>query len=132
MHGRGPLTVVQVAEANEFGAGKVPARAWLRKWADTRGQRVVANLREAILKMIRNQAFLDHTGIDDAAADARADLQAQILDGHVTPANAPATLARKAPETRPLFEKGQLVEAAQAEVRAGAPLNWDFSTRGAP
>jgi hypothetical protein len=131
-HGEGPLTVAQVAEANEFGVGKIPARAWIRKWADQRGTQVVNRLREAILTMVRAQHFMDHSGIDAVAAEARDDLAAQITDGKITPPNAQATLRRKAPETRPLFDTGQMVEAAQAEVRAQAPLNWDFSTRGRP
>jgi hypothetical protein len=116
-HDKGPLTVYEVAAVNEFGGGIIPARLWLRGWV-TRGeafftQRIVNVMRNMIL----TQKF-SSVPFGEVAEDMMKSIRARIEDGQIKPANAPLTLAKKRPETRPLYEHGQLVRSIHGRVEA--------------
>lgn len=116
-HGQGPLTVVQVAAVNEFGGGRIPARMWLRGWL-TRGEAFfVQRIKNAMVSMVRTQKF-SSAPFGDIAQELMLSIRAPILEGKIKPDNAALTLAKKKPETRPLFEHGQFVEAIQGRVEA--------------
>ncbi len=117
VHDQGPLTVYEVAAVNEFGGGKIPARMWLRGWVTRNSARFVEMIKSDMLGMVRTQKF-QVAPFERTTEALVASLRAPIVSGQIKPANAPATLARKAPETRPLFEHGQLVAAIKSKLRA--------------
>lgn len=133
VHDKGPLSVVDVAAQNEFGAGNIPARMWLRGWVPGRAEKVVAQIRAAVVDAVRRQRF-EQGPFETIVEGLMQSLRGRITSGEIRPVNAPRTLANKAPETRPLFEHGQLVaaikgrlQAANTAGRAGrgaAAINW--------
>ncbi len=131
-HDQGPLSVIEVAAVNEFGGGRIPARKWLRGWTDS-GQGVknaVAAIRAAMLGAVRMQKF-EQAPFDAVARDVMWGIRGRILSGMIRPVNAPATLARKAPETRPLLEHGQMADAIHGRLQASSPggVNWKSEAR---
>ncbi len=130
-HGKGPMSIVDVAAVNEFGNGRIPARMWLRGWVSKHQRRVVAQIRAAMVNMARTQKYQSGPFVEIQTGIKRS-LKAQILSGLITPPNAPLTLAKKAPETRPLLKHGQLVTAIEGELRArneSGSINWNHKTR---
>jgi hypothetical protein len=120
VHGQGPLNVAQVAAVNEFGGGRIPARMWLRGWKGV--QAITQAIRGTMVDMIWSQKF-ESTPFGQIAEDLMNSLRTPIVTGAIQPANAPLTLAKKKPETRPLFEHGQLVQAIQGRVEANNGWN---------
>jgi hypothetical protein len=116
-HDNGPLDVFEVAAVNEFGGGRIPARMWLRGWVSRNRTRIVADIRRVMQDMARRQDYRS-APFEQVTEDVMKSLQDQILSGSMRPANAKSTLANKAPETRPLFEFGQLVHAIRGRLRA--------------
>jgi hypothetical protein len=125
-HDEGPLSVVEVAAVNEFGAGKIPARMWLRGWVPLGAKRVVEQIRSAMQGMARTQRY-ESRPFEQIAHGLMSSIRGRILAGEIKPANAAATLARKAPETRPLVEHGQMADAIHGRLRATngeGSINW--------
>jgi len=116
-HGLGPLDVYEVAAVNEFGGGNIPSRPWLRGWVTRNQARVVASIKRAMLTMVSTQKF-SVAPFSDIANHIMLSLRERITSGKIKPANAPSTLARKAPETRPLYDQGELVGAIHGRVTA--------------
>lgn len=127
-HGDSDLTVGEVALVNEFGRDNIPARMWFRRWAQKAARGVAADIQRALVFMAQKQQY-DNLGLLPwAARKARDDLRDVALSGSITPANAPATLARKAPETRPMIDTQQLVNSIESAITGGK--GWNFKTRG--
>jgi hypothetical protein len=125
-HQGGPLTVVEVAEINEFGsaAARIPARPWLRGWADNApAKKIVTQIRAALVNMVKTQNFAPEP-MQAVTVATLTSMASQFLDGKMQP-NAPLTLAKKAPEKRPLIETQQLVQALRARLVAALP-GWNF------
>lgn len=116
-HDEGPLTVYDVAAVNEFGGGKIPARMWLRGWVPRFAPAYVTRIRDAMVQAVRTQKFQPGP-FSEIARDIMHSLRGRILRGEIKPANAPLTLAKKAPETRPLLEHGWLVAAIHGRLKA--------------
>lgn len=118
IHQKGPFTVAEVAAVNEFGAGKIPPRPWLRGWADgPRAKDVVKMIRGAMQAMARTQMF-ESAPFEDITNWVLNSIREQFLQGTLRPANAPLTLKNKAPETRPLVETHQLEQALRGRLDA--------------
>ncbi len=113
----GELTVAQVANIQEFGAGDVPARSWLRRWAQKYQAMVVKMLRAELTKMAKKQDY-DLRPLEPIANIATSTMRQQFVGGEIRPLNAPSTLARKAPETRPLIWTGQMTRSIFSKLRA--------------
>lgn len=125
-HDQGPLSVVEVGAVNEFGGGNIPARMWLRGWVPVGAKKIVEQIRDAMQGMARTQKYTRGPFVR-ITHNVMAGIRGRILSGQITPANAPATLARKAPETRPLVEHGQLAAAIHGRLRATngeGTINW--------
>lgn len=111
----GGLTVAEVAEINEFGHG-VPARSFVRAWADDSEAEIRAQAKSAAERVVK--------GTDPGAASDQAGLwavgsmQARIAGG-IEPANAPSTIAKKGSDT-PLINTGQLRASIRHKVLEGA------------
>jgi hypothetical protein len=126
------LTVGQVAAINEFGntAANIPSRPAFRAWAAMHGTKFRAQMGQAIADMVRTQKF-NPGPFERLAMAAQRSLKATIASGQIMPKNAPRTLAKKAPEIRPLIETGQLLRAIGARVRSKRGLlSWNFTTGG--
>lgn len=117
VHDKGPLSVLDVASVNEFGGGKIPARMWLRGWVPKFAPRFVTRIRDTMVRAVRTQKF-DQGAFEPIVYDLMQSLRGRILRGEIRPVNAPATLAKKRPETRPLFEWGQLVASIKGRLRS--------------
>ena len=124
-HGEGPFTVADIAAVNEFGGGIIPSRPWLRGWADgPPAKKIVREIKAALTPMVKAQDFVPGP-LQQVTQNVLTSIASQFLDGTLTPKNAPFTLAKKAPETRPLVERQQLLGALRARLKAAAP-GWDF------
>lgn len=132
-HGDGPLTVGEIATINEFGnsAINLPARKWFRGWVGQHASRVTDQLRRALAEMVRTQKFQAEP-LQVLAQRAQATMVGRIAAGQIGPKNAPSTLAKKSPETRPLVEHGQLMRSIHARVVGKGLLRGliNYSTRG--
>lgn len=125
-HDKGPLTVVEVAAANEFGTPTIPDRQWLRGWVPKGSKLFVQLIRNAMVNMARTQRY-EPGPFERISEDLGISIRGRLLEGLIKPANAPRTLANKAPETRPLVEHGQLAEAIRGQLRAkneSGSINW--------
>lgn len=135
-HQKSGMSVVQVAEVSEFGAGDIPARNWLRAWVPSNARQFAQEIGRALQHMARTQRY-DQAPLMLVAERMRASMRGRILGGKIRPANAAATLAAKAPETRPLVDSGQFVHSIQATVAGraqtrgflGRALNWRGKTK---
>jgi hypothetical protein len=126
----GDLTVAQVAEINEYGGGNTPARMWLRGWAAKHGQRMANLLRSRLREMARTQNYKPDA-LEALAETMQRSMRGHIYSGVIKPKNAPATLARKAPETKPLIDTRQFVRSIRARLTAKAgSINWNYKSRG--
>lgn len=97
------LTVVEVAEINEFGLG-VPARPSISAWADEQGPDFVRRMRDEAANAAR--AKVSPAQRLDALAQVGAGMVQAKISGGVPPPNAPATIAKKGSST-PLINTGQ-------------------------
>lgn len=133
-HAGGDLTVAQVAEINEYGGGNTPARMWLRGWAAKHGQRMTNMLRARLREMARTQNYKPDA-LEALAETMQRSMRGHIYSGVIKPKNAPATLARKAPETKPLIDTRQFVRSIRARLTAKSTgmfrrIDWNYKSRG--
>lgn len=132
-HGDGPMTIGEIATINEFGAAAInlPARKWFRGWVGAHASRVTDQLRTALAQMVRTQKFQAEP-LQVLAKRAQSTMVGRIAAGQIGPKNAPSTLAKKSPETRPLVEHGQLMRSIHAKVTGRGLLRSliNYSTRG--
>lgn len=112
----GGLDVYDVAKVNEFGGGRIPARKWLRGWLPQQKRKMIGLIREVVTPMVRRHKYRPEQ-LSAVAEYAAQTLTKRITSGQIKPVNAPATLARKRPETRPLIEAGNFVRAIRARVQ---------------
>jgi hypothetical protein len=132
VHDQGPLSVVEVAAANEFGGGMIPARLWLRGWTDGGPgvKNIVAAIRAAMQTAARTQKF-EAAPFEQITRDVMWGIRGRILSGLIRPLNAARTLALKAPEARPLVEHGQMADAIRGRLTANSPggITWKSEAR---
>lgn len=111
----GGMTLGEVAEANEFGTDRIPARPFLSSWADEREASALKEMSADVRSAIK-------AGTSPAARlDARAqrfagEVQSRIAGG-IPPPNAESTVERKGSST-PLVDTGQLRSAIRGKVEA--------------
>lgn len=128
------MTVAQVAEINEYGGGRTPARMWLRGWAAKHGQRHTNRLRRLLREMARTQKY-DPRQLEMFADTLNRSMRGVIYSGTIKPKNAAETLAAKSPETRPLIDTKQFVRSIGAKMTAKTTglfrrINWHYKTGG--
>lgn len=100
----GGRSIIDIAEANEFGIG-VPARPFVSGWADEVQGEAVGRMRDesaAALKAGMSPA----KRLDGLAQEWAGEMQGRISAG-IDPPNAPATIAKKGSST-PLIDTGIL------------------------
>lgn len=114
------LSMAELGAVHEYGssAANVPARSWLRTWADLHLTKYRAQVIEEVARMVRTQKFQENAALTKAVQGAARSIKARILGGHITPKDAKATLRRKAPEKRPLVESKEFVNAIHAHLVA--------------
>lgn len=106
------LTLIEVAEINEFGLG-VPPRSFVRAFAEGYEDEHRASARRLCEAVTAGKVEAD-AGLEGLAAKYKAACQARIAGG-IAPANAPSTIAKKGSST-PLIDTGQLRSAIDARV----------------
>lgn len=132
---RGGLTLGALALVHEFGLAllNIPARMWFRGWAATHAPAETRALRNALADMVRKQKF-DAGPLQVIVQRMRATMVGRIAGGLIKPRNAPATLAKKAPENRPLVESQALMRAIQGKLdmrsSGGRGLQGTYKTGG--
>ena len=110
-------TVGEVAAVNEFGMGtRFPSRPALRRWADKGRREHLRHLERVARKAIRRQVFQQSAGVLVAQHFERS-MKAFITGGAPVKKNAPRTLWKKRPETRPLINTGHFVETLRGTFR---------------
>lgn len=108
----GALTVVEVAEVNEYGLGP-PARPFLGPWADSNADTMPRRMREEYEAALKAGAD-PIMRLDALAQVAAGEVQAKISGG-IAPPNAPSTIARKGSST-PLIDTNQLRSSIRGKV----------------
>ncbi len=115
-HADSGMSVGDLAALLEFGGGTIPARMLLRKWEQQHGPRIAKLIQREVATQIRTGEPLE-APLHAIAKEAERSLRATVFGGHVQPENAPSTLKKKAPETRPLIGvTKQLVNTLRAKL----------------
>lgn len=107
-------TVLEVAMWNEFGAGHVPERSFIRAWFDENedacGRAVVAMMRAVLAGR-----YTSKQAVELLAQRFVAEIQRRMAQG-IPPPNAPSTVAAKGSD-KPLIDTGQLRSSISYLVR---------------
>lgn len=109
----GGATIADIAAFNEFGTERIPARSFIRAWAD---ESIAENKRilSAIARNVVTGKATAEQGLDQAGLRFVGEIQNRISNG-VQPPNAPSTIARKGSST-PLIDTGQLRSSIRHRV----------------
>jgi hypothetical protein len=106
-------TVGQVAMWNEFGTQDIPARSFLRDWADENAEKIAKQIGADYMRVL----FADED--EEAALEKRGSEYSRQIVGRIKrripPPNSPKTLARKK-GTTPLIDTGLLVKSIKGKV----------------
>lgn len=138
-NGGRPLTIGELGEIQEHGAGHVPARSWLRGWFDENRDKTIAEIRAALAPVALRQVWSDDhvpAALQTAARNVRNGIASRIAQ-HIPPPLAESTLTKKAPKIVPLIDSRALVDHISAQVESrghtgdarGRRLNWDYAAR---
>lgn len=120
IHEGSGLSLGELGAVHEFGVATadIPARMWLRGWADSKSANTLKSIRAELAAMVRTQTFI-RAPLDAIAKTAERSIKGRIVAGLIEPANAPRTLAGKKPEQRPLIgDTKQFLGAIKARMRA--------------
>lgn len=117
----GTLSNVEIGTIQEFGAGNVPERSFLRSTMDEKGgdyRRLMANgLRQAFGQKGAELEASTERVLNLVGMKAAADVKNKIRAG-IAPENAPSTIAAKGSST-PLVDTGQLLNSISWQVTKG-------------
>ncbi len=111
-----PVTNADIASWNEFGAGHVPARSFIRATIDIYEQRflkIAAKLGAGVTK----GAFTLEQALGLLGEEARGKMIERI-NAHIAPPNAASTIARKGSSTPLIAHTGQLKNSLTTKVVA--------------
>ena len=103
-HAASGMSVVDLATLQEFGGGEIPARMPIRSWFDQRKNQIARRLVSAVRSVVTRRDVPGQR-FAQLVQDASESMQEPIYAGAIEPENAPATLAKKDPETRPIIVK---------------------------
>lgn len=127
-----PTTVIEVAEAMEFGTSNAPARPFVRNYADLHGAEVIPIVRDLLRAVIKSK--LDpRQAYNQLGLHLQGGLQQFVADeGEGTySGNAASTIAKKGSSV-PLIDTGQLRQAISYKVSMrGIPMPAKPSKAGA-
>lgn len=112
-HGEG-TTIADVATWNEFGAGSIPERSFLRAWFDENQERIKEVIKRLLADVIAGKISED-VALERLGLWMQADIQKRIAQG-IPPPNAASTIAAKGSSV-PLVDTGQLRSAITFEVK---------------
>lgn len=115
-------TVVDIAVAHEFGAGRVPERSFIRDTIDAQAKKYRAYLNKGIDQELAQTVQSGSVPAQSLTLKrlglmVKGDIQKRIAQG-IPPPNSPATIARKGSST-PLINTGQLRASIDYELRQG-------------
>jgi len=106
-------SLLQVAQDNEFGTAHIPARSFIGGWFDEfveKNKTIVAKLQAKVMSGALTQEMALHR----LGTLFVAQIQNRIASG-ISPANAPATVARKGSST-PLVDTGFLKSSIEYSI----------------
>lgn len=115
--GEDGTTLADVATWNEFGAGTVPERSFLRAWFDENQERIKEVIKRLLADVIAGKITED-VALERLGLWMQADIQKRIANS-IPPPNAASTVAAKGSST-PLINKGQLRSGITFKVEKGA------------
>lgn len=98
------VTLAQVAEWNEFGTSRIPARPFIRGFVDDRREDIMTWIKRATERVAKGVA--PEEAFEIVGLRIQSGMQKRIADG-VPPPNAASTIARKG-SSKPLINTGQL------------------------
>lgn len=105
-----PVTVVEVALANEFGTDTIPERPFMRTSAKELAPRMKALGAQLIAAVIAGRMTVDQA-LDRLGLTAQTAIKKTIDDWKIPP-NSPSTIARKGADN-PLVDTGQMRNSVQ-------------------
>ena len=109
----GPLSLVEVALIQEFGAGNVPPRSFVRATVDEFIEDIRSTQHALAVQVFKGSTTLP-VALDRLGAKVAAMMQSRIARG-IDPPNAPSTVAAKG-SSKPLVDTGQLKAALTWKV----------------
>lgn len=109
-----PVTVLEVATANEFGIG-VPERSFIRAWVDQNETLIRRKVKELLGWVVKGK-ITEPQAMNYLGLWAQGEIQKRISAG-IDPPNSPATVARKGSST-PLINTGQLRASITYQIGA--------------
>lgn len=109
-------SLVEIAAVNEFGSrdGTIPERSFIRSTFE-RQRRAVGKICERLARQIVTKGMDVSQAMSLLGAWGASEVRKTITGGHISPPNAPATLAAKG-SSKPLIDTGQLVAGITYEV----------------
>jgi len=107
------VPVAQVARWNEYGAGRVPARPFMRPVLHGQKQTILENLKFQYQKAIRNNQNTVKV-LNLIGEDVKYRIQWQIM-ATTTPPNAPSTIRAKG-FNKPLYDTGFMFNSVAYQV----------------
>lgn len=113
-------TVVEIGAVHEFGAGRIPARSFLRSTFDAQRPKYQKFLTNGLRREVVAVAKTGQTGPENLTLKrlglvVEGDIKKRIADG-IAPPLSPATIARKK-SSKPLIDTGQLRASIASEIR---------------
>lgn len=111
----GGATVSDIATFHEFGTATIPARSFVRAWADGARAEIQSDLQGLAEAIVAGKVANPETGLRALAARWVGQVQDRISDG-IPPPLAESTIARKGSATA-LIDTGQLRSSIRARVR---------------
>ncbi len=107
------INLATIAAINEFGAGSVPSRPFLRSTVDKNQKKYAGLLEKAITNAVDGKATVEE-GLELLGLHAVRDIQRTIRDNDFD-ANAPATIEAKG-SSKPLIDTGRLRQSIDFEI----------------
>lgn len=112
--GGGELTVLDVANLNEFGTTRIPARSFIGAWFDETFDRNQEDVRKSSEAVIKGELPSMRVALERLGLKFVGDVQTRIKAG-IDPPNAESTIAAKGSST-PLIDTGQLWTSIRHQV----------------
>jgi hypothetical protein len=114
-HGKGDVTIIEVAVWQEFGTENIPARSFIRAWFDENEDKLREELKTLMVEVVKGTRTKEQI-LELLGQRAVGQIQARMAES-IPPPNAPSTVARKRGSTTTLIDTGVMRSAVSYRVR---------------
>jgi hypothetical protein len=113
-HGKGPATIIDIANFNEFGTSRIPARSFIGDWFDEDEPKMREDLLHLMQSAVAGKMTADEA-LEILGQTGVGRIQQRISAG-IEPANSESTIHQKG-SSKPLVNKGILRSSIDYEVK---------------